>query len=69
MPTFGEKWEIDRNKMSLGNILGRGNYGIVYQALLEQENEDGKFFDIPVAVKTVKGQQLIFFDHDTSRTV
>ena len=57
MPTFGEKWEIEREKLELGNLLGRGNYGVVYKGMFETENEDGEMIEIPVAVKTVKGNQ------------
>jgi len=55
LPTFGEKWEIDRSKLELGNLLGRGNYGVVYKAMFEIENKEGDITEMPVAVKTVKG--------------
>ena len=58
MPTFGDKWEIDRNKLRLGDLLGRGNYGVVYQALYETESDNGDLVEIPVAVKTLKGKNI-----------
>ncbi|CAK8672615.1 unnamed protein product [Clavelina lepadiformis] len=51
-PTFGEKWELDRDQIKIGNILGRGNYGVVYEAMYHQHNESMQ--EVPVAVKMVK---------------
>ncbi len=40
---------VDRNSLDLQEVLGNGNFGIVYKALL---NNDGN--EIEVAVKTLK---------------
>jgi len=40
---------VDRNSLNLQEVLGNGNFGIVYKALL---NNDGN--EIEVAVKTLK---------------
>ena len=59
MPTFGEKWEIDRTKLHVGDVIGRGNYGVVYKALYEEKDEDEQCIENQVAIKAVKGL-LIF---------
>uniref|UniRef100_H2YM15 Protein kinase domain-containing protein n=1 Tax=Ciona savignyi TaxID=51511 RepID=H2YM15_CIOSA len=46
-----EKWELDRNKIKLEEILGRGNYGIVHKGRV-QERESSRM----VAIKTMKGK-------------
>lgn len=53
-PTFGKKWELDRNEIQFENVLGRGNYGIVYKGYLCSEkpqnggrsNGTGEFYDL-----------------------
>jgi len=55
MPMFGEKWEIDRTKLHVGAVIGRGNYGIVHQGIYDNQDENGEWTEMPVAIKTVKG--------------
>ncbi|XP_078485740.1 uncharacterized protein LOC100182804 [Ciona intestinalis] len=48
IPTFGSKWEINHDSLVVGEILGRGNYGIVYKGTYEGETPTD------VAIKTMK---------------
>jgi hypothetical protein len=45
---------IERNLLNLQEILGSGNFGVVYKALFIKENDE-----IEVAVKTVKSGMLL----------
>lgn len=44
-PTFGQKWEINRDTLKIDKVLGRGNYGIVCLGYLatEQLDENGEY--------------------------
>ena len=48
-----EKWELVREKITLGKMLGAGNYGEVYKATFA--SPQGKMV---VAVKTVKEESM-----------
>ena len=45
------KWELDRNDIELGDVLGEGNYGEVYKAVMKSTKTQ-------VAVKTVKEDSM-----------
>uniref|UniRef100_A0A914ZDN5 receptor protein-tyrosine kinase n=1 Tax=Panagrolaimus superbus TaxID=310955 RepID=A0A914ZDN5_9BILA len=49
-----DRWEIDRSKLTLTNILGEGAFGEVWQAILQKEVEGGNYEEEPVAVKKLK---------------
>ena len=55
LPTFGKKWEVDRSKLRLGDVIGRGNYGIVHRGVYDCEDENGDWVETAVAIKTIKG--------------
>nr|XP_039266233.1 uncharacterized protein LOC120341741 isoform X2 [Styela clava] len=40
-PTFGDQWEIDRSNLHFGDVIGRGNYGVVHKAWLKPKNPKG----------------------------
>jgi len=56
-PTFGDKWELDRDLLILSHVLGRGNYGVVYYGIYHDagKNTSAK---VEVAIKTVQGNSL-----------
>jgi hypothetical protein len=49
-PYFGAKWEIPSKNLLLGNVLGKGFFGVVRKGVLK---EGGKLRD--VAVKMLRG--------------
>uniref|UniRef100_A0AC35FFT8 Protein kinase domain-containing protein n=1 Tax=Panagrolaimus sp. PS1159 TaxID=55785 RepID=A0AC35FFT8_9BILA len=49
-----DRWEIDRSRLTLTNILGEGAFGEVWQAILQKEVEGGNYEEVPVAVKKLK---------------
>lgn len=51
-----DKWEIDLARLSIGNLLGNGAFGIVKKGWLQKE--DGNFEE--VAVKTLNGTKIVF---------
>nr|XP_026690616.1 fibroblast growth factor receptor 3-like [Ciona intestinalis] len=58
-PVFGEKWELSENDIVFGEVLGRGNYGVVHKGCYNGQdsidNGEGKATEgVPVAIKTMK---------------
>ncbi|XP_078485918.1 tyrosine-protein kinase STYK1-like [Ciona intestinalis] len=51
LPTFDQKWELDRELLSIGDILGRGNFGLVHKATYNMGNNSN---GTEVAVKMLQ---------------
>lgn len=52
-----DKWEVDLTRLSIGELLGNGAFGVVKKGWLQMD--DGSFDE--VAVKTLNGMQQFVF--------